>query len=161
MPLRLTEEEYNRLFNKASFVKAPFRACITCRGAEERGGGIRKNKYNAKKVLLDGILFDSQHEADRYTDLKLMLRAGEITDLKRQVKYVLIPAKREPDKTGPRGGIKKGKVIERETYYKADFVYKTKNGTVIVEDAKGYREKSYKLKRKLMLQVHGIRIKEV
>ena len=152
MPLRLTEEEYNRLFNKASFVKG---------GAEERGGGIRKNKYNAKKVLLDGILFDSQHEADRYTELKLMLRAGEITDLKRQVKYVLIPAKREPDTIGPRGGVKKGKIIERETYYKADFVYKTRDGTEIVEDAKGYREKSYKLKRKLMLQVHGIRIKEV
>lgn len=152
MPLRLTEEEYNRLFKK-------------------RGGSVgtgvpdcpskRQNKYNAKKVLLDGILFDSQHEADRYTDLKLMLRAGEITDLKRQVKYVLIPAKREPDKIGPRGGKIKGKIIERETAYFADFVYKTRDGTEIVEDAKGYREKSYKLKRKLMLQVHGIRIKEV
>lgn len=153
MPLRLTEEEYNRLFKK----EAPL-----CKGSSAKGGeGLKKNKYNAKKVLLDGILFDSQHEADRYTELKLMLRAGEITDLKRQVKYVLIPAKREPDKIGPRGGIKKGKVIERETYYKADFVYKTKGGTEIVEDAKGYREKSYKLKRKLMLQVHGIRIKEV
>ena len=82
-------------------------------------------------------------------------------DLRLQVKYVLVPAKCEPDTIGPRGGVKKGKVIEREMYYKADFVYKTRDGTEIVEDAKGYREKSYKLKRKLMLQVHDVRIREV
>ena len=152
MPLRLTEEEYNRLFRKPPPVGGG--------GSRKRDGG-RANKYNAKKVLLDGILFDSQHEADRYSDLKLMLKAGEITDLRLQVKYVLVPAKREPDTIGPRGGVKKGKVIEREIAYFADFVYKTRDGTEIVEDAKGYREKSYKLKRKLMLQVHGIRIKEV
>lgn len=157
MALRLTEEEYNRLFSRNRNRKmAPL-----CKGSSAKGGeGLKKNKYNAKKVLLDGILFASQHEADRYNDLKLMLRAGEISDLKTQVKYVLIPAKREPDKTGPRGGIKKGKVIEREVAYFADFVYKTKDGAEIVEDAKGYREKSYKLKRKLMLAVHGIKIKE-
>lgn len=153
MPLRLTEEEYNRLFKK----RAPL-----CKGSSAKGGeGLKKNKYNAKKVLLDGILFASQHEADRYIDLKLMLRAGEIADLKLQVKYVLIPAKREPDRTGPRGGKIKGKVIERETAYIADFVYKTKDGTEIVEDAKGCRTKDYRIKKKLMLSVHGIRLKEV
>ena len=153
MALRLTEEEYNRLFKK----KAPL-----CKGSSAKGGeGLKKNKYNAKKVLLDGILFASQHEADRYNDLKLMLHAGEIADLKLQVKYVLIPAKREPDRTGPRGGKIKGKVIERETAYFADFVYKTKDGTEIVEDAKGCRTKDYRIKKKLMLSVHGIRLKEV
>ena len=153
MPLRLTEEEYNRLFKR----KAPL-----CKGSSAKGGeGLKKNKYNAVKTEAYGKIFDSAHEAERYGELLLLERAGEIYDLKTQVKYVLIPAKREPDKIGPRGGVKKGKIIERETYYKADFVYKTKDGTEIVEDAKGYREKSYKLKRKLMLQVHGIRIKEV
>ncbi len=152
MPLRLTQEEYNRLFKKPPSVEGG--------GSRKRDGG-RANKYNAKKVELDGILFDSQHEADRYATLKLQLRAGEISDLRLQVKYVLVPAKREPDNIGPCGGVKKGKIIEREMYYKADFVYKTKDGTEIVEDAKGYRTKDYKLKRKLMLAVHGIKLREV
>ena len=153
MALRLTQEEFNRLFKG----KAPL-----CKGSSAKGGeGLKKNKYNAVKTEAYGKIFDSAHEAERYGELLLLERAGEIYDLKTQVKYILIPAKREPDKTGPRGGVKKGKIIERETSYKADFVYKTKDGAEIVEDAKGYREKSYKLKRKLMLQVHGIRIKEV
>ena len=133
-----------------------------CKGSSAKGGeGLKKNKYTAVKTEAHGKIFDSAHEAERYGELTLKERAGEIHDLKRQVKYVLIPAKREPDRTGPRGGKIKGKVIERETAYIADFVYKTKDGTEIVEDAKGYREKSYKLKRKLMLAVHGINIKEV
>ena len=135
-----------------------------CKGSSTKGGeglATRKNKYNAVKTEAHGKIFDSAHEAERYGELLILARAGEISDLKTQVKYVLVPAKREPDKTGPRGGIKKGKVIEREIAYFADFVYKTKDGTEIVEDAKGCREKSYKLKRKLMLAVHGIKIKEV
>ena len=153
MPLRLTEEEYNRLFKK----KAPL-----CKGSSAKGGeGLKKNKYNAVKTESHGKIFDSAHEAERYAELMLLERAGEIHDLKRQVKYVLIPAKREPDRIGPRGGKIKGKVIERETAYFADFVYKTKDGTEIVEDAKGCRTKDYRIKKKLMLSVHGIKIKEV
>ena len=153
MALRLTEEEYNRLFKK----KAPL-----CKGSSAKGGeGLKKNKYNAVKTEAYGKIFDSAHEAERYGELLLLERAGEIHDLKCQVKYVLIPAKREPDRTGPRGGKIKGKVIERETAYIADFVYKTKDGTEIVEDAKGCRTKDYRIKKKLMLSVHGIRLKEV
>ena len=82
------------------------------------------------------------------------------------MKYVLIPEYREPDIVGSRGGIKKGKIIERECSYIADFIYQ-ENGKTIVEDVKGYREPSsagyakFVIKRKLMLHVHGIRIKEI
>lgn len=123
---------------------------------------MRKNKYHSKKVEFEGEVFDSRKEYKRWLELSLFEKAGVISDLKRQVKYVLIPAQREPDTVGARGGIKKGKVIEKECAYIADFVYKdlTLNETV-VEDTKGYRTKDYVIKRKLMLYVHKIRIKEV
>lgn len=119
-----------------------------------------KNKYHSKKVTRDGITFDSMKECKRYNELLLLERAGAIQDLRRQVKYVLIPTQREPDKVGVRGGITKGKVIEYECSYIADFVY-TGNGKTIVEDTKGFRTKDYILKRKMMLYFHGIKIKEV
>ena len=117
-------------------------------------------KYHNRKVTIDGITFDSKKEASRYCELKLLQQAGEISDLRLQVKYVLIPAQREPDTIGKRGGIKKGKLIERECSYIADFAYQ-ENGKTVVEDTKGMRTKEYIIKRKLMLWVHGIRIKEV
>ena len=101
-------------------------------------------------------------EYRRYLVLKLMQKEGKITDLQRQVKYVLIPAQREPDTIGKRGGIKKGKLIEREVAYYADFVYKlADSGTLVVEDTKGVRTTEYIIKRKMMLFFHGIKIKEV
>lgn len=113
-------------------------------------------KYKNRKCVVDGIEFDSRKEANRYVELKLILKAGKIKDLRRQVKYVLIPSQRGDDK----------KVIERECAYIADFVYKDcETGKEIVEDVKGYRGggayEVFKIKRKLMLYVHGIRIKEV
>ena len=123
---------------------------------------MRKNKYHSKKVEFDGIVFDSKKEAKRFAELSLLEKAGTIQDLQRQVKFILIPAQREPDTVGARGGIKKGKTIEKECAYIADFVYKdlTLNETV-VEDTKGFRTKDYIIKRKLMLYVHKIRTKEV
>ena len=123
---------------------------------------MRKNKYHSKKVEFDGIVFDSKKEAKRFAELSLLEKAGTIQDLQRQVKFILIPAQREPDTVGARGGIKKGKTIEKECAYIADFVYKdlTLNETV-VEDTKGFRTKDYLLKRKMMLFFHGIKIKEV
>lgn len=98
----------------------------------------------------------------RYIELLHMQTEGKITDLKRQVKYILIPAQREPDTVGKRGGIKKGKLLEREIAYYADFVYKLADtGTLVVEDTKGVRTTEYIIKRKLLLYMHGIRIKEV
>lgn len=117
-------------------------------------------KYHSKKVELDGIIFDSHKEAKRYRELTLLEKAGEINDLQRQVKFVLIPTQREPDTKGKRGGTIKGKVLERECAYIADFVY-MENGERVVEDTKGYKTKEYTIKRKLMLYIHNIRVKEV
>ena len=119
------------------------------------------NKYRNKKVTVNGITYDSKKEAQRHGVLKLLERAGEIYDLKLQEKFVLIPAQREPDTVGARGGVKKGKLIERECAYIADFVYKDSQGETVVEDTKGFRTTDYIIKRKLMLYVHGIRIIEI
>lgn len=134
-------------------------------------------KYRNKKVTVDGETFDSLREYRRYKELKLMEQAGEICDLQRQVKFVLVPVQREPDTTTTRGKVKTGKVIEREVSYLADFAYMVpthgqevdEDGGVhfwggfelVVEDTKGFRTKDYIIKRKLMLWVHGIKIKEV
>jgi hypothetical protein len=121
-----------------------------------------QNKYKNQKIVVDHIAFDSKKEANRYFELRMMEKAGKIADLKRQVKYILIPAQREPDHIGPRGGITKGKLIERECAYIADFMYKDlEKDEYIVEDTKGFRTPEYIIKRKLMLWVHGIRITEV
>jgi len=107
------------------------------------------NKYRNKKVTVDNITYDSVKEALRHKDLLLLERAGEIQKLERQVEYILIPSQRI-----------NGKVVERPVKYKADFVYLDKFGKLIVEDVKGYKTKEFIIKRKLMLQQYGIRIKE-
>ena len=117
-------------------------------------------KYGNKKVIVDGITFDSRKEARRYRELKLLERAGQIQHLELQKEFELIPTQREADTVGVRGGVKRGKVIEHSVKYKADFVY-TENGKTVVEDTKGMRTKDYIIKRKLMLWVHQIRIREV
>jgi len=120
------------------------------------------NKYSNKKIEVDGIVFHSKREAKRYKELLLLEQAGAISNLQRQVKYVLIPSQREPDTVGARGGIHKGKVIEKECAYYADFVYfDREKQEVVVEDTKGMRTTDYVIKRKLMLYRHGIRIKEI
>lgn len=121
-----------------------------------------KNKYHNSKAMAGSLLFDSKREARRHTQLQLLQAAGAIRDLQRQVKFVLIPAQREPDTIGPKGGRKQGKLLERECAYIADFVYTDcETGETVVEDTKGVRTKDYVIKRKLMLYVHGIRIREV
>lgn len=125
-----------------------------------KAAGSSGNKYGNRKITDDGEVFDSRKEYRRWKELLLLLKAGEITHLQRQVKYTLIPAQREPDITGPKGGIRRGKLIEREVSYLADFVYNDIDGQVVVEDCKGMRTKDYIIKRKLMLYFHGIRIKE-
>lgn len=122
-------------------------------------------KYNNKKITIDGIKFDSKKEATRYKELKILEKAGIIHDLKRQVKYVLIPAQygRTDEvyiKGNNKGKPKKGQLIERECAYYADFVY-VQDGETIVEDTKGMRTPEYIIKRKLMLYIHKIKIKEV
>lgn len=118
-------------------------------------------KYGNAKSEVDGEVFDSRKEARRYLWLKYQLDNGKISDLQRQVHFELIPAQREPDTVGPRGGVRKGKTIELACEYVADFVYKDKDGLTVVEDTKGMRTRDYVIKRKLMLHVHGIRIREI
>ena len=115
------------------------------------------SKYRNRKIIVDGITFDSVKEGQRWCELKLLQRAGEIRDLERQVKFVLIPAQVD---------WKTNKVIERECSYVADFMYweNGKDGwTKVVEDVKSPATKTpeYRIKRKLMLHKHGIRIREV
>ena len=108
-----------------------------------------KSKYHSRKVTRDGMTFDSVKEYRRFCELRLIERSGAITDLQRQVKFELIPSQRIG-----------GKVIERACSYIADFVY-IENGKKVVEDTKGFKTPDYIIKRKLMLWVHGIRIREV
>lgn len=105
--------------------------------------GAKKSKYGAVKTEIDGIVFDSKHEAARYQELRLLERAGEINNLRFQVPYILI------DKS------KYGRSIK----YVADFVYE-RNGDQIVEDAKGARTPVYRLKKRMMAERYGIEIKE-
>lgn len=107
-------------------------------------------KYHSRKVILDGMEFDSHREGRRYRELSLLQRAGEISDLRTQVKYTLIPAQKKPS-----GG------TERAVTYTADFVYRDNAGKEIVEDAKGVKTQQYIIRRKLLLYVHGIEVREV
>lgn len=122
------------------------------------------SKYKSKKTIVDGIEFDSRKEANRYCELKLLQRAGKIQNLELQKAFELIPAQREADTIGKRGGIIKGKVIEKAVFYRADFVY-TENGETVVEDVKGYKGGGayavFTIKRKLLLYKYGIKIKEI
>ena len=105
-----------------------------------------KNKYGARKVTTpDGQKFDSQKEYHRWCELRLLERAGKINRLQRQVRFNLIPKQDG----------------EAACTYVADFVYYDDNWDLVVEDAKGYKTDVYKIKKKLMLYFHGIRIQEV
>lgn len=105
------------------------------------------SKYHAKKTVVDGITFDSKREADRYLVLKGMEEDGTIKELRRQVRYELIPAF---DVDGRH---------YRPVFYVADFVY-VEDGKEIVEDVKGMRTDVYRLKSKLFARRYGISIRE-
>ena len=124
------------------------------------GKTLPKNKYNAKPtdvIMPDGTVrhFDSEKEANRFRELDLLQRAGEITGLRCQVPFELVPHQIRED----------GKK-EQPVKYIADFVYND-GCRRVVEDVKGYADpksaayKLYTVKRKLMLRVHGITIREV
>jgi hypothetical protein len=106
-------------------------------------------KYYNKKTVCNGIEFDSKKEADRYVVLTLLQKAGKISDLEVQVPFELIPSQKVD-----------GLTVERPCVYKADFVY-WENGKMVVEDTKGVKTKDYIIKRKLMLHVFGIQIREI
>lgn len=116
----------------------------------------KRNKYGAKRVGNHA----SEKEHDRASELKLMQRAGLISNLREQVSFTLIP-EQYVDCGVDDFGHEVRALVERPCRYIADFVYTDKSGKEIVEDTKGYRTKEYIIKRKLMLYIHGIRIKEV
>jgi ferredoxin-fold anticodon binding domain-containing protein len=101
------------------------------------------SKYNNRRTHTEDGWFDSQRELRRWHELKLLERAGKISELKRQVDFELIP---------PDLGL-------RAIVYRADFVY-IEDGAKIVEDSKGYRDRVYKLKRRLMRWRHKVTIRE-
>lgn len=122
-------------------------------------------KYNNKKITVNGIVFDSHKEARRYGELRLLEKAGEITNLARQVEYELIPVQKQTiEYTDNKGKLRhKTVVLERAVKYIADFVYYNKSGQMVVEDVKSdiTKTKEYILKRKLMLYMFGITVSEV
>jgi hypothetical protein len=115
-------------------------------------GGLKSvSKYRSRKTTVDGVTYDSAKEARRGAELRLLERAGAISDLRTQEKFVLIP----PQK-------RNGKVVERPVTYIADFVY-TENGQTVVEDVKtpATRTPQYVIKRKLLLWEFGLQVREV
>ena len=109
----------------------------------------KPSKYKNKKTVCGGITFDSMAEAKRYEYLSLLERTGHISGLTMQVEFVLIPKQ-----------AKEGGGCERAVKYKADFVY-VANKIVVIEDVKGFKTKDYIIKRKLMLEKHGITVREI
>ena len=125
-----------------------------------RGGG---NKYGAKRVGGNA----SRKEHNRAAQLLMMQRAGIISNLRQQVRFNLIPPQRDYagtlieracDYIDDQGNVVVG--VDEVGDVVADFVYTDDQGNVVVEDTKGFRTRDYIIKRKLMLFVHGIRLKE-
>ncbi|MBR0133413.1 MAG: DUF1064 domain-containing protein [Lachnospiraceae bacterium] len=106
------------------------------------------SKYKNNRVSTPYGEFDSGKEYNRFLVLYSKERSGKIKDLQRQVSFELVPAQKGPTRS------------ERAVRYVADFVY-VQDGKTVVEDVKGYKTPEYVIKRKLMLSVHGIEIKEV
>lgn len=107
------------------------------------------NKYHNKKVIIDGIKFDSQKEGNYYLKLRMLEKAGKIRDLKLQVPFVVLETFKVDDRT------------YRKTKYIADFTYFDDKDKLHVIDVKGFRTKEYELKKKLMAWKYGIEIEEV
>jgi hypothetical protein len=102
----------------------------------------KRFKFGNKPTVVDGIKFHSKREAKRYTELRMLERAGEVRGLQRQMKYRLWV---------------NGVLI---TTYTADFVYEKRTGEIVVEDVKGYPNDRWPMKKKLMKAIHGIEILE-
>ena len=114
---------------------------------------LKQGRIPHRKVKIDGIEFDSQAEAERYRELKLLQRAGRIKGLTCHPHYELIPTQRIA-----------GRETLRKHSYTADFAYDDAQGRLHVEDVKSRRtraERDYIINRKLMWMLHGIYVEEV
>jgi hypothetical protein len=108
------------------------------------------NKYHNKKTAHEGMIFDSQKEARRWNELQLMQCAGMITEVQRQVEFVVVPKSEK----------------FRASKYIADFVYReTRTGEIVIEDVKGMRKGAayqvFKIKQKLMWQIYNYEVIEI
>lgn len=134
MSLRMTMDQYRELTGKAKQAKP-----------------AKQSKYKNTKVVIDGHAFDSKKEADRYQDLKILVKAGQISDLQLQVAFVLVESVVLDGRKKP------------AMRYIADFVY-CSDGLKIVEDVKSSATRklaAYRQKKHLMKSVHNIEIQEV
>ena len=128
----------------------------------EGGGAVEKSlkrpilkgrKYRNQKVVIDGIAFDSKREAGRYQELKALASRNLIEDLRHQVPFELAPGVKFSDESRKKPALR----------YVADFAYRL-DGRLVVEDVKSAitaKAAAYRIKRHLMLSVHGIEVKEV
>lgn len=105
-----------------------------------------RNKYGARKVVVDGIKHDSKREWVRYGQLLQLWKAGKISDLERQVTYVLAPSVKIEGEKRARPALR----------YKADFRYFNEAGEMVVEDAKGFPDTAFRIRQHLMKAVHNI-----
>lgn len=143
--LHLTQSELTNLQARVAGARTPREMRDAPAERTKRG-----QKYGNTKVVDGGIKFDSKAEHKRWQYLVMLQKAREIADLRLQVRFELIPAQVAPS----------GKK-ERATVYIADFAYTTSAGARIVEDVKGAVTPEFRLKRKLMLHVHGIEVQEI
>lgn len=138
MSLRMTMDQYRELTGKTKQAKP-----------------AKHSKYKNTKVVIDGHTFDSKKEGKRYCDLKLKVQAGQITDLKHHVPFVLIEGVKFEHEKRKKPAMK----------YIADFVYTdVKTGLQVVEDVKSAMTRklpAYRQKKHLMMSVHNIEIQEV
>lgn len=133
--------------------------------AARKANKKKSNKYNSKKVVVDGIKFDSETEGKRYLTLKQAQDDGLISDLELQPQYIILPAikgtrlkhfKRIPDRI-------EEYTIQQPLKYTADFRY-IKDGQVVVEEVKGSKwsiSRDYPLRAKMLRYFHGIEVKMV
>lgn len=111
---------------------------------------INRSKYHSKKVIIDGIKFDSKREGEYYQKLKILEEKGIIKDLELQKEYLL------QDKFVINGKTR------RKITYRADFSYvSTEDDRLHVIDVKGFRTDLYKLKKKIFEYKYGVEIEEV
>jgi len=140
----MTLDEYRKINKKAIPKNSSTNSILSLEEYHEiaKNNPSKRSKYGAKPKEVDGIKFHSTWEADRYSELKTLVRIGEIENLCLQVKYELHVNE------------------ELICNYIADFVYVDGNGERIVEDAKGVKTPEYKLKKKLMKAIYDIDIYE-
>lgn len=140
--MRVTVEEYNNLMSR--------RANRPQKSDGSPCAPASKSKYHSQKVVIDGITFDSKKEGQRYSQLKMLEKAGLISDLRLQVPFELAPPVMIKGRRKP------------PLRYFADFRY-IEDGQTVIEDCKSditRKDSTYRVKIHLMKSVHGLDVIE-